>query len=175
MNIGDNKGKDKSKATARAFTMTRKEARKEPEVDSGTFFVNNICASVLFDSGASRSFISTLFYTALKVPSRKVERSFDVETAEGKFIRVDQMIEGCTITLLGRSFPTDLCIMTLGSFDVILGMDWLSKFDANIGCRERLVRLKAPDGNPVTVYGDQESKIPRMISMMKASRLIQQG
>ncbi|KAK1427828.1 hypothetical protein QVD17_16525 [Tagetes erecta] len=42
------------------------------------------------------------------------------------------------------------------SFDVILGMDWLSKFDANIGCRERVVRLKAPDGSPVTVYGDQE-------------------
>ncbi|KAK1429741.1 hypothetical protein QVD17_11959 [Tagetes erecta] len=174
-NLGDNKGEDKPKATARAFTMTRKEARKEPEVVSGTFLVNNICASVLFDSGASRSFVSALFYSALKVPSRKVERYFDVETAEGKFIRVDQMIEGCTITLLGRSFPTNLCIMTLGSFDVILGMDWLSKFDANIGCRERVVRLKAPDGSPVTVYGDQESKIPRVISMVKASRLIQQG
>ncbi|KAK1424581.1 hypothetical protein QVD17_19914 [Tagetes erecta] len=135
VNLGDNKGEDKSKATARAFTMTRKEARKEPEVVSGTFLVNNICASVLFDSGASRSFVSALFYAALKVPSRKVERSFDVETAEGKFIR----------------------------------------FDANIGCRERVVRLKAPDGSPVTVYGDQESKIPRVISMMKASRLIQQG
>ncbi|KAK1421839.1 hypothetical protein QVD17_24504 [Tagetes erecta] len=85
------------------------------------------------------------------------------------------MIEGCTITLLGRSFPTDLCIITLGSFEVILGMDWLSKFDANIVCRERWVRLKALDGSPITVYGDQESKIPRVISMMKANRLIQQG
>ncbi|KAK1424324.1 hypothetical protein QVD17_19651 [Tagetes erecta] len=59
--------------------------------------------------------------------------------------------------------------------EVISGMDWLSKFNANIGCRERLVCLKAPDGSPVTMYGNQESKVPRVISILKANRVIQQG
>ncbi|KAI3745023.1 hypothetical protein L1987_58123 [Smallanthus sonchifolius] len=65
-------------------------------------------------------------------------------------------------------FPIRLFVMILGGFDVILGMDWLTANEAQTICKRKIIRLKAPDGSDVEVFGDHDISMPNVISMIKA-------
>nr|GEU29863.1 putative reverse transcriptase domain-containing protein [Tanacetum cinerariifolium] len=64
--------------------------------------------------------------------------SYDVELADGKIVRVDTIMRGCTLNFLNHPFNMDLVPVELGSFDVIIGMDWLRRYHAVIVCDEKL-------------------------------------
>ncbi|GKC82237.1 putative reverse transcriptase domain-containing protein, partial [Tanacetum coccineum] len=68
-----------------------------------------------------------------------LDYGYDVDLADGKIIRVDTMIRGCTLNFLNHPFNIDLMLVELGSFDVIIGMDWLTKYHALIVCDEKIV------------------------------------
>ncbi|KAD7117297.1 hypothetical protein E3N88_04565 [Mikania micrantha] len=125
------KGGEKQKAKARAFTMTKDQADKDPDVVTGTFLINDIPASVLFDSGASMSFVAITFCDKLRVNVKKIEHVFNIETALGKSTRITEAIDDdCYIDIEGHRFPVKLFLITLGGFDVVLGMDWLAKHES---------------------------------------------
>ena len=112
-------------ARGRAFNMNANEARADNEVVNGTFLVNNHPASVLFDSGADRSFVSLTFEPLLSMPRTKLGKPLSVEIANGEPLVLDSVIHDCQLNLNNHLFPIDLTPMQLGSFDVIIGMDWL--------------------------------------------------
>ncbi|GJZ24320.1 putative reverse transcriptase domain-containing protein [Tanacetum coccineum] len=66
---------------------------------------------------------------------------YEVELADGEVVSTNNVWKGCTLNLLNRSFPIDLMVIELGSFDIIIGMDWLSRYDAAILCGEKKVRI----------------------------------
>ncbi|KAD2126026.1 hypothetical protein E3N88_41805 [Mikania micrantha] len=171
----EEKGKEKQKAKARAFTMTKDDAIEDPDVVTGTFSINNIPASVLFDSGASMSFVSSTFCDGLSGKVKKIDQVFDVETAIGKMTRVTEAIDDCYAEIGGHRFPVRLFLITIGGFDVVLGMDWLAKYEANIVCRRKMICLRAMDGSSVTVYGDKAMYAPKIISMIKADVMMRRG
>nr|GFB15253.1 putative reverse transcriptase domain-containing protein [Tanacetum cinerariifolium] len=70
---------------------------------------------------------------------------YDVELADGKIIGVNTILRGCTLDFLNHPFNIDLMPVPLGSFDVIIGMDWLTEYHAVIVCDEKIVRV--PFGN----------------------------
>nr|GFA53885.1 putative reverse transcriptase domain-containing protein [Tanacetum cinerariifolium] len=70
-----------------------------------------------------------------------LDYSYDVELADGQIIGVNIVIRGCTLNLLNRPFNIDLMLVELGSFDVIVGMDWLKTYHAMIVCDEKIVRV----------------------------------
>nr|GEZ99781.1 putative reverse transcriptase domain-containing protein [Tanacetum cinerariifolium] len=72
----------------------------------------------------------------------KCDTSYEVELAYGKIVSTNNVLKGCTLNLLNHSFPIDLMVIELGSFDVIIGMDWLSKNEAAILCDRNQSRLK---------------------------------
>ena len=119
-----------SKPNTRAFALTADQAKRDPDVVSGTFLVNGITASVLFDSGASRSFVSTSFVRLAKLESCDVPEIFSVDTASDRSVKVKRMIKECRIELEGCVFTATLYIISLGGFDVVLGMDSLAENDA---------------------------------------------
>ncbi|XP_076913256.1 uncharacterized protein LOC143571815 [Bidens hawaiensis] len=166
---------DKPKSKERAYNLSQKEAKEKPDVVSGTCSVNGIPATILFDSGTSKSFISIAFCPLLNKIHESIDDAFEVEVASGNSVKINEAIRNCLIELSGFHFPARLFLMTLGGFDVVLGMDWLSTYDANIVCGEKLIQLKAPDGSPVTIHGDRSCLMPRVISMIKAGRLMQRG
>ena len=155
-------------AKARAYTMTNDEAKMLPDVVSGMFLINNIPATILFDYGASKSFVSTNFATTLNRPFKKLEISFEVETAIGITTRVQYMVEDCELDIEGNLLPTKLFLVTLGGFDIVLGMDWLYENDAHIICNKKMIQITTPDGSLISVYGDHEESLAKIISMMKA-------
>nr|GFA09340.1 hypothetical protein [Tanacetum cinerariifolium] len=127
----------------------------DSNVVTGTFLLNNRYASILFDTGADRSFISTAFSSLIDIVPIPLGNSYDVELADGKIIGVDTIMRGCTLNFLGHLFNIDLMPVELGSFDVIIGMDWLRRCHALIVCDEKLVQI--PYGNETLTFHGNES------------------
>ena len=167
--------KDAAKTKARAFTITAEEAKAEPDVVSGTFLVNKVPATVLFDSGASRSFVSVKFCKLLDKGMIEIEKPFTVDTAIGEKSRITEVLEGCEIELEDHKLPLKLCSMNLKGFDVVLGMDWLAKNGAQIVCNKKMVQLQTPEVRLIVVHGDRDSTATKIVSMMKAQKYMMHG
>ncbi|GKD60583.1 reverse transcriptase domain-containing protein [Tanacetum coccineum] len=125
----------------RAFNMNAVGTLQDPNVMTGTFSLNNHYATVLFDSGADFSFIYTDFAPLLNVKPSFVNPGYVIEVADGKKVEVDRVICDCKLELGTSLFTIDLIPLGHGSFDVIVGMDWLSKHKAEIVYHEKVVRI----------------------------------
>nr|GEW86581.1 putative reverse transcriptase domain-containing protein [Tanacetum cinerariifolium] len=123
------------------YKLRAVDAQQDPKVITGTFLLNNRYATTLFDSGADKSFVSTNFSTLIDIEPAELDTSYEVELANRKVISTNNVLIGCTLNHLNPSFPIDLMVIELGSFDIIIGMDWLSRYDAAILCGEKKVRI----------------------------------
>ncbi|GJT62630.1 putative reverse transcriptase domain-containing protein [Tanacetum coccineum] len=140
-------------ASAKVYVVGNAGTNPDFNVVTGTFLLNDRYASILFDTGADRSFISTTFSSLIDITPTTLDHYYDVELADGKIIRINTIIRGCTLNFLDHPFNINLMPVELGSFDVIIGMDWLSKYHALIDCAEKIVRI--PWGNEtLIVHGD---------------------
>ncbi|GJY11273.1 putative reverse transcriptase domain-containing protein [Tanacetum coccineum] len=119
------------------YKLGAMDAQQDPKVVTGTFLLNNRYATALFDSGADKSFVSTNFSTLIDIKPVELDTCYDVELADGKVVSTNNVLIGCTLNLLNHSFPIDLMVIELGSFDVIIRMDWLSRYDAAILCGKK--------------------------------------
>ncbi|GJY91941.1 putative reverse transcriptase domain-containing protein [Tanacetum coccineum] len=165
-----------NEATAKAYTIGRGGTNPDSNVVTGMFLFNNCYASMLFDSGADRSFMSSTFSALLDVTPSTLDTSYAIELADGRISKTNVVLRGCTLGLLGHPFDIDLMPVELGSFDVIIGMDWLVKYHALIVCDEKVVRI--PYGDEVLIirgddYGNG-SKL-NIISCTKTQKYIQKG
>ncbi|GJS87589.1 putative reverse transcriptase domain-containing protein [Tanacetum coccineum] len=150
----------------------------DSNVVTGTFLLNNRYASILFDTGADRSFISTAFSSLIDIVPTLLDNSYDVELADEKIVGIDTILRGCTLNFLDHPFHIDLMPVELGSFDVIIGMDWLRRCHAMIVCDEKLVQV--PYGNEALTFCGNESSNGResrltVISCSKAQEYMAKG
>ncbi|GJZ15603.1 putative reverse transcriptase domain-containing protein [Tanacetum coccineum] len=161
-------------ARGKAYAIGGGDANPGSNVVTGTFLLNNHYASVLFDSGVDRSFVSTTFSTLLDVILDTLDVSYAVQLVD----ETNTMLRGCTIGLLGHPFNIDLMPVELGSFDVIIGMDWLANNHAVIVCDEKIVRI--PFGDEILiVQGDMSDKGKKstlnIISCTKTQKYMEKG
>ncbi|GJZ41824.1 putative reverse transcriptase domain-containing protein [Tanacetum coccineum] len=131
-------------AQGRAYMLRDKNAHQDPNVVTGTVLLNQHLAKVLFESGADKSFISISLASKLNNPSITINTFYDIEMAGGNLVSTNTVIKGCTL-LLDQPFKIDLMPIKLGSFDVVIGMDWLSKYHAKILCDEKVVHIPIND------------------------------
>ncbi|KAK9053496.1 hypothetical protein SSX86_030130 [Deinandra increscens subsp. villosa] len=143
------------------------KAQANQEVVNGTFLVNNRYASILFDSGADRSFVSLEFEPLLDTPRIALDYPFTVEIADGKPIALDSFVRGCNLDFKDHIFPIDLIPMHLGSFDIIVGMDWLSRHRAELVCFDKIIRIPRPDSQFLIIHGDKPSCGLKLMSCTK--------
>ncbi|GJS79050.1 putative reverse transcriptase domain-containing protein [Tanacetum coccineum] len=106
---------------ARAYAVSTARTNPNSNVVTGTFLLNNRYASILFDTGADRSFISTAFSSLIDIIPTTLDHGYDVELAD-----------------------------EMGSFDIIIGTDWLAKYHDVIICDEKLVRI--PFGDEILIF-----------------------
>nr|GEZ93076.1 reverse transcriptase domain-containing protein [Tanacetum cinerariifolium] len=132
-------------ANGRTFLLRDKNAHQDPNVVTGTFLLNYRPARTLFDLGADRSFVSISFASMLNISSITLDTIYNIEMADGNLISTNTVIQGCTLTLLNQPFEIDIMPIKLGSFDVVIGMDWLSKYHAKIICYEKFVHIPIED------------------------------
>ncbi|GJR68414.1 putative reverse transcriptase domain-containing protein [Tanacetum coccineum] len=88
---------------------------------------------------------------------------YEIEIASGQLVEIDKVIKSCKLKIEGHIFDIDLIPFGHGSFDVIIGMDWLSNFKAGIIFHEKVVRIPLPDGNVLRVVGERPDKKSRLL------------
>ncbi|GJZ92753.1 putative reverse transcriptase domain-containing protein [Tanacetum coccineum] len=136
-------------ARGKAYVLGGGDANPDSNVVTSMFLLNNHYASVLFDSGVDQSFVSTTFSTLLDIILDTLDVNYSVKLADGRVSEANTILRGCTLGLLGHPFNIDLMPVELGSFDVVIGMDWLANHHAVIMCDEKIVRI--PYGDEVLI------------------------
>ncbi|XP_076925546.1 uncharacterized protein LOC143588429 [Bidens hawaiensis] len=159
----------------RAFEINAKKARKDSSVVTGMFLINRRYAYVLFDTGADLSFVSKQFEPFLGIEPNKLDTKYSIELSNGKMIETSKVVRNCSIRLTNHTFSIDLLPVELGSFDILVGMDWLSKNQAEIDCSEKLIRLPLPSGETLTVQGEQGNSELKLTSIMKTRKMLRKG
>ncbi|GKC89256.1 putative reverse transcriptase domain-containing protein [Tanacetum coccineum] len=151
------------------------EARQDPNIVTGTFTLNDHFATTLFDSGADYSFVSTTFIPLLDIEPSELGFSYEIEIASGQLVEIDKVIKGCKLEIEGHVFDINLIPFGSGSFDVIIGMNWLSDHKAEIICHEKVVRIPLLDGKVLRVLGEkpEENVFPDDLSRLPPVREIE--
>ncbi|GJT49305.1 putative reverse transcriptase domain-containing protein [Tanacetum coccineum] len=160
---------DENQARGRAFMLGAEEARQDLNIVTGTFTLNNRYATTLFDSEADYSFVSTTFLPLLGIKTSDLGYSYEIEICSGQLVEIDKVMRDCKLEIEGHIFDIDLIPFGKGSFDVIVGMDWLSKHKAAIICHEKVVRIPLQNGEVLRVIRERPDKRMRHLMSAKAS------
>ncbi|GJZ18613.1 reverse transcriptase domain-containing protein, partial [Tanacetum coccineum] len=145
-NGGQGHGNNDNQARGRAFML------------GAEFTLNDHYATTLFDSGANFSFISTTFVPLLGIEPSELGFSYEIKIASGQLVEIDKVIRDSKLEIKGHMFDINLIPFGSGSFDVILGMDWLSNHKAEIICHEKVVRIPLQDGKVLRVIGEDHKR-----------------
>ncbi|GJR53668.1 putative reverse transcriptase domain-containing protein [Tanacetum coccineum] len=136
--LQDNKG-----ARTRAYVMETENPQQNPNVVTGTFLLNDHYASILFDSSAEKSFVSTMFTPFIEIAPVALDTSYKVELADRKVVSTNIILRG-------------------------FGMDWLSYHCAVIVYLEKIVRIPLPNEEILKIQGGRPKKDMKLLSCIKA-------
>jgi hypothetical protein len=156
-NFGNNNNNQQKRQPKQSYGRVRvnhinaQEAQEAQGVVLSEFLVRSVLATILFDSGASHSFISSSFVEKHRIPTVLLKAPLLTRTPGGDI----QCQLGCPwvrIILSGVEFLANLVVLKSKGIDVILGMDWLSQHHGLISCADKVVHLTNPDGIQVTCH-----------------------
>jgi hypothetical protein len=122
-----------------------KEAQQAQDVVLGMFLASSHPTTVLFDLGASYSFISSSFVVRHQLPTTIMKQTMLVSSLGGE-MRIKHICPAISITIRGVGFLANLIVLNSKGIDIILGMDWLRKYDRVILCAKRAISLTQEDG-----------------------------
>jgi Retroviral aspartyl protease len=105
-------------------------------------------AFVLIDMGASHSFVLSLFIASREWPTEIRTRAMEVQTPLGRTVIVDRVCRKRLVKIAGRDLVVDLTVLDMRDFDVLLGLDWLTRHRAVVDCERRSVRFGAETSEP---------------------------
>nr|GEU30875.1 copia protein [Tanacetum cinerariifolium] len=94
--------------------------------------------------------------------------NYEIEIASGQLVKIDKVTKGCKLEIEGHVFDIDLIVFEHGSFDVIIGMDWLSNHKAKLICHEKVVRIPLLDGKVLRVLKERLEEKARLLMSAKA-------
>jgi hypothetical protein len=114
------------------------------------FYINAIPATILFDSGATHSFLSARYANTNEIPLLNMRKLMIVITPKGH-VEANHMTRRLTLTIMGREFGATAIILEASNIDLILGMSWLRKAKAIIACGRGTVELTSPKGEKFQV------------------------
>jgi hypothetical protein len=122
--------------------------QETPGMTVGMFPVDSHIAEVLFDTGATHSFITASWVETYNLPITTMSTPTQIDSAGGR-IRADSICLNVSVEIRGIEFPANLIVMGTQGIDVILGMNWLDKYHAITSCDRRTIKLVSPLGEEV--------------------------
>ena len=162
-------------ALARAYAMKAREDQDPPKVIVGIFSLSDIEMHALIDPGSTHSYICTEHMFDRMSSVDKLPYDMLVTSPLGHNVIVNLVYKNCHLMTYDREFSADLLAFPFHEFDLILGMDWLSKHRAIVDCDKKIVRLKCSYLLEVTVHGIQFGAVSNVISAMQARRMLRKG
>ena len=128
--------------------MNMEEVEEQPDAVIGKFLVKSFTAIVLFDTGATHSYISRGFVDKYKLPTKVLRTPMLVSSPGAEYMASQECFQ-MPLTIGTHVFPSDLIILELQGSDVILGMDWLLMYGGNIDCASKSILLTTPEGKRI--------------------------
>jgi hypothetical protein len=136
---------DKGYSIARVNQVSVDATPDGADIALGMFYINAIPATILFDFGATHSFMSARYANTNEIPLQHMRKPMIVITPKGP-IEANHMTHKLTLTIMGREFWADAIVLEESSIDLILGMSWLRKAKAIIQCSRGTIELTSPKG-----------------------------
>jgi hypothetical protein len=130
--------------------VTAESVPEDADVVYGMFLINSIPASVLFDSGESHSFVTKSFVENHNIPNYPLKKKLLIRSPGGE-LRATHSCPQTKIAIRGLSFLVELIILESSGINVILGIDYLTKYDGVISGAKRMVTLTSPQGERIEV------------------------
>jgi len=155
--------------------MTQEDVGAMPDVVTSTLQLGLIQVYALIDLGASHSFVAHQIVSNLKVLPSRLSVGVVVSTPLGKNINIDEVYKGVILYFEGVELRVDLMPLELYDFDLILGMDWLSRYRAQVDCFTKTVNLQDVSGKRVVFRGERRVIPNSIISVMTTGKLIRKG
>ncbi|XP_071698966.1 uncharacterized protein [Rutidosis leptorrhynchoides] len=155
--------------------MSVDTATETDDAITGMFLINSSPARVLFDCGENRSFMSVTLCDKLKLPINVLSEPLRIEVGNGRTVPVTTFVSGVTIEIDRNEFPMTCLVMPIPNFDVVLGMDWLSRHKASIKCDKKIIHFPLADGTRAVARGEWGGFNCPLISMMKAKKSLEKG
>ncbi|XP_072151463.1 uncharacterized protein [Setaria viridis] len=150
--------------------VTAETAQEAPDVVFGMFLVNSEPASVLFDSGATHSFITDQFVVKHNIPKHSMKKTLLVSSPGGD-METRQICPRVNLKIMGIDFLANLVVLKSNGVDVILGMDWLKGCDGIILCAKRSVLLTSPQGDRIEFTATAPSEEKCLVNQIKGKSL----
>ncbi|KAJ9564648.1 hypothetical protein OSB04_000614 [Centaurea solstitialis] len=172
---GTTTGRSGPTTRGRAFQLTAKEAQTAPDVITGIFPVNSKPALVLFDTGATWSYVSHRFCKDFQIELGKLDRPVKVDVAAEEVHVLESVYRGCTIDIFGVQFSINLIPVPMNGIDVVVGIDWMFPNRATTDVAGQLVRIQNPSGGELIVYGKGRRVSTLFCSVAKAQKYFQRG
>ena len=132
-------------------------------------------AYTLVDPGATHSFASRPFLDRFHIKTQPLEGRMRVSIPAGDPLVSDRVVRDSRVLIGGQEFPADLVALDMRDFDVVLGMDWLSRHRATLNCYKKEVKLHRPGELEVKFRGIRRELSSGMISTMAAQRMLRKG
>jgi hypothetical protein len=137
--------------------------------------INNQTLAILIDSGASHSYIHPKMVESLQLPRSKHGKSWLVQLAIGSRRKVNEMVKSCLIDMNGLNTKEYLNILPLGSYDCLIGMDWLDPHHALLDCHNKEFTCLDEEGNQRKVQEIPKAVIVREISALQLKKCYRRG
>jgi hypothetical protein len=137
--------------------------------------INNQPFTILIDSGASHSYIDPRVVESLHLSRRKHEKSWLVQLAIGTKRKVTELVKSCPVDMKGLSTKAELNILPLGSYDCLIGMDWLDQHHAILDCHNKAFTFLDEEGNQKIVQGIPRAVTIREISTIQLKKCYRKG
>ncbi|XP_073129622.1 uncharacterized protein [Henckelia pumila] len=159
----------------RVFVMQAEEADPDTTLITGRIVVTGVATSALLDSGATHSFISEAFTRKQSIEYEELLGGFTVTIPSREELSTRNIVRNLKLLLQGQSVNADLIVLPMPEFDLILGMDWMTKNAVVIDFQQRSVMVR-PEGNePFWFEATRTSKRTQLISLMQAKKLVHDG
>ena len=132
-------------------------------------------AYALVDPGVTHLFISVSFTERHRIESQPIDGRMVVSLPNGDTMISERIVPGSRLVIQNKDFPADLIMLGIHDFDIVLGMDWLSKHRATLDCYKKEVRLVRPEEPGVIFRGIRREIAPSLINAMTASKMLLKG
>jgi hypothetical protein len=136
--------------------VTAESVPEDADMVYGMFLINSIPASVLFDSGASHSFITESFVEKHNIPKHPLKKMLHISSPGGDMKATHSCLH-VNLKIQGIDFPVNLVVLGSNGVDVILGCDWLKSCDGVIHCANETIMLTSPQGERIQVSRDMST------------------
>ena len=143
-----------------------------PKVIVGIISLYGIEMHALIDPGSTHSYVCIKHVFDKMTAVEQLSYDMHVTSALGHSVNVNRVFKNCPIIIHDREVSTDLIALPFREFDLILGMDWLSKHRAIIDYDKKTLVLRCSDQSEVIVHGVRSSPMSNVISVMQARRLL---